>query len=177
MFGNSDQAVILLAEDRDDDVALIRRAFLKANIINPLFVVRDGEEAMYYLSGEGKYANREEYPLPDLLLLDLKMPRMDGFELLRWVRQQPGLKALRIVVLTSSEEVRDVNEAYQLGANSFLVKPMDFEHFVKVSQALRGYWLWLNKTPETFRPGSVHQKKLGDAEQATKDPEHPKDAG
>ena len=154
----SEQSVILLAEDRADDVLLIRRAFLKGNIINPLFVVRDGEEAQAYLSGEGKYSNREEYPVPDLLLLDLKMPRMDGFEVLKWIRAQPGLKTLRVVVLTSSEEMRDVNEAYQLGANSFLVKPIDFEHFVKVSQALRGYWLWLNKSPETFRPGSVHNK-------------------
>ena len=158
MSETPDHAVILLADDRDDDVFLIRRAFLKANIINPLFVVRDGEEAMHYLAGEGKYSNRDEYPLPDLLLLDLKMPRMDGFEVLRWVREQAGLKALRVVVLTSSDEVRDVNAAYQLGANSFLVKPIDFEHFVKVSQALKGYWLWLNKTPEIFRPGSVHRK-------------------
>jgi CheY-like chemotaxis protein len=158
MSETPDHAVILLADDRDDDVFLIRRSFLKANIINPLFVVRDGEEAMHYLAGEGKYSNRDEYPLPDLLLLDLKMPRMDGFEVLRWVREQAGLKALRVVVLTSSDEVRDVNAAYQLGANSFLVKPIDFEHFVKVSQALKGYWLWLNKTPEIFRPGSVHRK-------------------
>jgi DNA-binding NarL/FixJ family response regulator len=82
--------------------------------------------------------------------------------LLKWIRVQPGLKTLRVVVLTSSEEMRDVNEAYQLGANSFLVKPIDFEHFVKVSQALRGYWLWLNKSPETFRPGSVHHKLASD---------------
>ena len=156
----SDQAVILLAEDRADDVVLIRRAFLKGNIINPLFVVHDGEEAKAYLSGEGKYANRSEYPLPELLLLDLKMPRMDGFELLRWLREQPGLKSLRVVVLTSSEEMRDVNEAYQLGANSFLVKPIDFEHFVKVSQAIKGYWLWLSKAPETFRSGSLQSKFL-----------------
>ena len=115
---------------------------------------------MSYLTGEGKYSNRDEYPLPDLLLLDLKMPRMDGFETLRWLRLQPGLKALRVVVLTSSEEIRDVNLAYQLGANSFLVKPIDFEAFVKVSQAISGYWIWLSKTPQTFRPGSVHQRPL-----------------
>src|SRR5258705_12172576 len=116
-----EHAVILLAEDREDDILLVQRAFAKGEIANPLFVVRDGDEAICYLSGIGKYGNRAEYPLPDLLLLDLKMPRTDGFEVLRWVRQQPGLSALRIVVLTSSENIRDVNQAYRLGANSFLV--------------------------------------------------------
>src|SRR5437016_14158370 len=104
-----DQAIILLAEDREDDVLLIRKAFSKANISNPLQVVRDGEEAIAYLSGEGKYSNRDEYPLPDLFLLDLKMPGKDGFDVLRWVRQQTGLSALSVVVLTSSEDMRDVN--------------------------------------------------------------------
>src|SRR6266850_4379035 len=118
----SDQAVILLAEDREDDIVLVRRAFAKAYVLNPLQIVRDGEELVAYLKGEGKYANRAEYPLPDLLLLDLKMPRMDGFQVLEWIRQQPGLSNLRVVVLTSSENMRDVNRAYQLGANSFMVK-------------------------------------------------------
>src|SRR5438105_2858307 len=119
----SEYAVILVAEDREDDIILIRRAFARARVVNPIHVVRDGEEALAYLKGEGKYGNRREYPLPELLLLDLKMPRMDGFEVLRWVRSQPDLRLLRVVVLTSSEDVRDVNLAYQLGANSFLVKP------------------------------------------------------
>src|SRR5262245_1735495 len=117
---------ILLAEDDDNHVALIRRAFQKAGLINPIQVVHDGEEAIAYLKGEGAFANRAEYPLPTLLLLDLKMPRKNGFEVLRWIRQQPTLAALRIVVLTSSQDIRDVNQAYQLGANSFLVKTMDF---------------------------------------------------
>jgi CheY-like chemotaxis protein len=147
-----DQAVILLAEDREDDIALIRKAFAKAFVLNPLQVVRDGEEAIAYLSGEGKYANRAEYPLPDLLLLDLKMPRLDGFDVLKWVRDQPGLSALRVVVLTSSEDLRDVNVAYRLGANSFMVKPMDFEDVVHMSKFLSNYWLKLSKAPETFRP-------------------------
>jgi CheY-like chemotaxis protein len=151
----SDHAVILLVEDREDDVVIIRRAFSKGNILNPLFVVRDGEQAIAYLTGEGRFANREEYPLPDLILLDLKMPKKDGFDVLRWLRKKPGLNALRVVVLTSSEELRDVNLAYQLGANSFLVKPVDFENFVKVGQALKGYWLWLNKSPEAHRAGET----------------------
>src|SRR5690349_14765253 len=118
-----ERGIILLAEDREDDVLLIQQAFEQAGIRNPLFVVRDGEEAISYLSGEGKYAKREEFPLPDLLLLDLKMPRKDGFDVLRWLMQQPSLSALRVLVLTTSGEIYDVDEAYQLGANSFLVKP------------------------------------------------------
>src|SRR2546430_816526 len=115
-----EHALILLVEDREDDVILVRRAFGKANVLNPMHVVRDGAEAIAYLKGEGKYSNRAEYPLPELLLLDLKMPGTDGFEVLKWMRQQPGLQNLRVVVLTSSDQMRDVNTAYQLGANSFL---------------------------------------------------------
>ena len=146
------EAVILLAEDREDEVMLIRRSFAKANFLNPLFVVSNGEEAIAYLQGEGKYANRDEYPLPSLLLLDLKMPRKDGFEVLHWIRKQPTLSALRIVVLTASDEIRDVNRAYEMGANSFLVKPVDFVHFVEVTKALKGYWIWLSQEPEISRP-------------------------
>lgn len=149
------EGVILLAEDREEEVMLLRRAFAKANFLNPLHVVSNGEEAISYLQGEGKYANRDEYPLPSLLLLDLKMPRKNGFEVLEWVRQQPGLTALRMVVLTSSDEIRDVNRAYQLGANSFLVKPVDFSSFVQTTQALKGYWLWMSKEPEIARPPRV----------------------
>src|SRR5204863_3408020 len=97
------QAVILLADDRDDDILLIRKALQRGDVLNPLQVVRDGDETIAYLSGEGKYANRAEYPVPDLLLLDLKMPGKDGFEVLRWIRRRPGLSALRVVVLTSSD--------------------------------------------------------------------------
>jgi CheY-like chemotaxis protein len=147
----SDQAVILLAEDREDDIALIRQAFARAYVPNPLQVVRNGEEAIAYLQGEGKYANRAEYPLPELMLLDLKMPRIDGFGVLKWVRRQPTLATLRIVVLTCSEALRDVNEAYSLGANSFMVKPMDFEDVIHMSKFLTSYWLHMSKSPETSR--------------------------
>lgn len=148
----SDQAVFLLVEDNDNDALLLRRAFVKARVLNPLHVARSGEEAIAYLSGTGKYATRSEYPLPSLVLLDLKMPGLDGFDVLRWIRQEPELRALRVVVLTSSDELRDINLAYQLGANSFLVKPADFERFVEISQALNGYWMWLDKAPELSRP-------------------------
>ena len=146
-----DEAIILLAEDNDDDVTMMRRAFKKANFLNPLYVVENGEQAIAYLQGAGKYASREEYPLPTLLLLDLKMPRKNGFDVLEWVRQQPGLSSLRVVVLTSSDEIRYVNRAYQMGANSFLVKPLDFSEFVRMTEALKGYWIWLSKAPEVSR--------------------------
>src|SRR6266571_2145651 len=147
-----DSAVILLAEDQEDDILLIRRAFNKANLLNPLHVVCDGEETIAYLKGEGRYANRAEYPLPALLLLDLKMPRKNGFEVLEWIRQQPTLSGLRVVVLTGSTEIRDVNRAYQLGANSFLVKPVEFDQFVSVIRAVGGYWLWMDRAPGIARP-------------------------
>src|SRR5438105_11506213 len=105
----SDQAVILLAEDREDDILLIQKAFNYGAISCIMQIVRDGQEAIDYLEGVGKYQHRDEYPLPDLILLDIKMPRVDGFEVLRWIRQQPSLKALRVVMLTSSQDIRDVN--------------------------------------------------------------------
>jgi CheY-like chemotaxis protein len=147
-----DQALFLLVEDSEDDVLLLRRVFLKANIVNPLQVVRSGEEAIDYLSGFGPYANRAEFPLPSLVLLDLKMPGIDGFEVLKWIRQQPTFKSLRVVVLTASGAVEDINRAYKLGANSFLTKPNTFERFVELSQAIIVYWLWLSKAPQISRP-------------------------
>ena len=143
--------VILLAEDNDDHITLILRAFRKGSLINPIFVVKDGEEVIQYLRGVGKFENRDEYPLPSLLLLDLRMPKMNGFEVMEWIRQHPFFKPLRIVVLTTSEDMRDVNRAYQLGANSFLVKPMDLSGFTAIADAIQGHWLWLSKAPEISR--------------------------
>ena len=147
----SDEAIILLAEDHEDDILLIRRALTRGKVLNPLHVVRNGEEALLYLQGHGKYANRVEYPLPDLMLLDLQMPLKNGFEVLQWVRRQPALAALRILVLTSSDSLRDVNLAYKLGANSFLVKPLEFENCVQLGKLIREYWLQMSKTPEIQR--------------------------
>jgi CheY-like chemotaxis protein len=155
----SDRALFLLVEDTEDDVLLVRRAFLKAKILNPLQVVRSGEQAIEYLEGAGRFSNRAEFPLPSLVLLDLKMKGLDGFGVLRWIRQQPGLTGLRVVILTSSNAVSDVNLAYQLGANSFLVKPIDFERLVEISQALKGYWLWMNAEPEVTRPPVAETKR------------------
>ena len=147
--------MFLLVEDNEDHVLLFKRSFSKSNVLNPLQVVRNGYEAICYLDGSGRYRNREEFPLPALVLLDLKMPGIDGFEVLTWIRQQPSFKALRVIVLTSSDEIRDVNRAYQLGANSFLVKPMDLEDLNRLTQSISGYWLWLDRAPETSRPSGV----------------------
>src|SRR6185437_523139 len=148
----AEHAVILLAEDEEDYVLLVKKAFSEANIKNPLYVVSTGTEAMAYLKGEGRFANRAEYPLPDLLLLDIKLPGFNGLEIIKWVREQPGLAGLRIVVLTSSDQLKDVNDAYRFGANSFLMKPYDFHDLVHLSKVVEEFWLYMSKTPETFRP-------------------------
>ena len=162
----AEHSVILLAEDEEDYVLLIRRAFSQAKIPHPLHVVWNGQEAISYLKGEGKFSNRDEYPLPDLLLLDLKMPRINGFEVLKWIRSQPGLALLRVLVLTSSDQIRDVNEAYKLGANSFLVKPLDFEDFTQLSRLIQEFWLKASKAPETFRPPRTSDHSSGSAHPA-----------
>jgi len=140
----NDTATILLAEDREEDIILMRKAFEKGGIRNPLFIVRNGEEAINYLSGVGRFSDRLHYPLPALLLLDLKMPGTDGFDVLSWLKTQPDLASLRVVVLTSSQDIRDVNKAYQLGANSFLVKPLDFHNTVAMAETIMDYWLRTN---------------------------------
>jgi DNA-binding NarL/FixJ family response regulator len=114
--------------------------------------------------------------LPDLLLLDLQMPHKNGLEVLQWIREQPNLRGLRVVMLTAADQARYVNLAYQLGANSYLVKPVDFEHFVRVSQVLKGHWLWMAETPEISRPSKaeeahgddVTQRRLGGSNQSPK---------
>jgi len=147
----SGQPVILLAEDSADDVDMFRRAFKQACIEAPLHVVSDGDEAMAYLSGEGKFANRAEFPLPDLFLLDLKMPRTNGFEVLAWLRTHPTLCPLRTVVLTTSQDIKDVTRAYAFGANSFLTKPLDFIEFKDTLQEMFTFFLTRAKTPQVTR--------------------------
>jgi CheY-like chemotaxis protein len=151
-----EQPVILVAEDDEAHVALLRRAFGLAGILAPLHFVSDGDEAVAYLRGEGKFARRDEFPLPDLLLLDLSMPRKDGFEVIQWIRHQPEFGALRIVVLTTSDAVRDINKAYQLGANSFLTKPLVFRDFKDTIQAMYHYWMEISKVPDIERPPAVN---------------------
>jgi CheY-like chemotaxis protein len=142
------EGVILLAEDDPNDVLLIQRAFQRTHLANPVQVVRDGEEALAYLSGQGAFADRERHPLPVLMLMDLKMPRKTGLEVLAWLRQQPGLKRLPVIVLTSSNQSPDVNRAYELGANSYLVKPAGFDSLLELVKNLDMYWLILNEKPE-----------------------------
>jgi len=126
---------ILIAEDNETEVALLQREFQLNNFGRPHHVVADGEEVIAYLKGSGRYARRQKYPLPNLLLLDLRMPRKDGFEVLEWIREQPFLDQLRVIVLTGSEEINDVNRAYKLGADSFMVKPLSFTDFMESSQS------------------------------------------
>ena len=139
---------ILLVEDDPNDILLIRRAFRKANLANPLQVVRNGEEAIAYLARQEPYANQGGYSLPVLILLDLKLPRKSGFEVLEWLRDQPGLRRLPVVVLTSSAETLDINRAYDLGANSYLVKPVAFDALLQMVKTLGLYWLILNEKPD-----------------------------
>lgn len=137
---------ILLVEDSPSDVLLIRRALKKAGVDNPLVELQDGDMGVAYLEGRDGYADREKYPLPAVVLLDLKLPKRSGFEVLTWARSQPGLKRLPIVVLTSSREVQDVDRAYELGANSYLVKPVSLAAFTDMIGQLHRYWM-LNEWP------------------------------
>jgi CheY-like chemotaxis protein len=138
---------ILLVEDDSNDVVLIQRAFQKAGLNDRVRVVRDGEQAIDYLSGNGVYSDREQYPRPYLVLLDLKMPGTNGFEVLQWARRQSELKRLLIVVLTSSNLQADVDRAYELGANSYLVKPIEFNEMANLIQRFEAYWSEMNRIP------------------------------
>ena len=135
---------ILLVEDNEDDILLIQRAFRRANLTNPLQVVRDGDQAIAYLGGEGQFHDRAAFPLPLLVLLDLKLPRRSGHEVLAWMRAQAGLRRIPVVVLTSSQEQIDVNRVYDLGGNSYLVKPVEFEALIEMARRLNLYWVLTN---------------------------------
>ena len=142
-----EEAVVLLVEDREDDILLIQKAFAQAALSNAVHIVRDGEQAIQYINGDGAYADRATFPLPQIMLLDLKLPRVDGFEVLRWLRAQPELDHIIVLVLTLSNDIRDVTRAYKLGANSFMVKPTDFQDVTGMISLLKGYWLLGNKVP------------------------------
>ena len=142
-----DEDLILLVEDNGDDVALVRRAFRRAGITTRLEVLGDGDTAVEYLEGAGPYADRAAWPLPRLLLLDLKLPRRSGLEVLQWLRGRQTLQPLVVVVLTSSRENADLRAAYALGANSYLVKPVDFDDLLAMVRTLDLYWMRLNEVP------------------------------
>lgn len=148
---NTSAYPILLVEDSPDDALLIQRAFRKANLANPVQLVRDGEEAVAYLGGAPPYDDRTRFPLPVFMLLDLKLPRRSGLEVLAWVRQESVVKRLPVVVLTSSRESVDVNRAYDLGVNSYLTKPVGFEALLEMVRNVNLYWLVLNENPELRR--------------------------
>lgn len=140
--------LILLVEDDPSHVLLIQRAFQEAAVETPLQVVEDGDQALAYLAGYGPYANRELYPLPNLILLDLKLRRRSGFDILGWLRHHPGLKRIPVIVLTGSEVIEDIDRAYELGANSYLVKPLwsegGLQDMVKI---IEQYWVTYNRKP------------------------------
>ena len=144
---------ILLVEDNTDDVLLTLRALQQANILNEVIIARDGQEAVEYLTGEGQYEGRDTSNSPVVVLLDLKMPRMGGLEFLRRIRSIKSLKLLPVVILTSSKEEQDICESYNLGANSYIQKPVDFDQFVQAIRTLGLYWLVLNVSP----PGGTEE--------------------
>lgn len=139
---------ILLVEDDPNEIYLTRRAFQKANINVSLQIIDDGDSAIAYLSGTGEYADRQRFPIPKLILLDLKLPCRSGHEILAWLRQHPYLNLLPVVIFTSSREPADVNLAYELGANSYLVKPSGLKALKRVVETLSLYWLVDNEPPE-----------------------------
>jgi CheY-like chemotaxis protein len=137
---NGKPAIILLAEDDPGDQELTRRALAEGNIRNELHIVKDGEEALDYLLHRGPYANPTTAPRPDLLLLDLNMPKIDGLQVLQRIRAEERLRRLAVVVLTTSQDEEDIIRTYDLGANSYITKPMDLQKLMQVIQALKVYW-------------------------------------
>jgi CheY-like chemotaxis protein len=137
----SPAGTILVVEDDSTDVLLLRRAFDKAGVTDPLQAVSDGEQAMAYLAGEGDYADRERHPLPSLIILDIVLPRRSGFDVLAWIRQQPGLRSLPVIMFTSSGHPADISRAYDAGANAYHVKPSGFQELLDFVEALKAHWL------------------------------------
>jgi CheY-like chemotaxis protein len=141
--------VILLVEDNPRDEALTLRALKKSNIVNEVVVARDGVEALDYLFGTGAYADQDATAMPQLILLDLKLPRVDGLQVLRKIRAEEHTKRLPVVVFTSSSEEEDMIKSYDLGANSYVRKPVEFEQFMEATKQLGLYWLVLNQVAPT----------------------------
>jgi two-component system response regulator len=144
---NDESKVILLVEDNPDDVALTLRAFKRSHLMNPLVVARDGVEALDFVFARGAHADRAGAPLPTLVILDLKLPRLDGVGVLKALRADPRTALLPAVILTSSKEEQDIVSGYKLGANSYVRKPVDFTEFLEAVKVLGIYWLALNQLP------------------------------
>jgi CheY-like chemotaxis protein len=135
---------ILHVEDDVNDVILFRHACLKGGVTVDVQTVADGDEAVAYLEGANKFADRNQHPLPKLVLLDLKLPKLNGFDVLNWMRQKEAFRRLPVVVLTSSNHDADLRKAYDLGANSFLIKPVAFDGLMELAKAIEHYWVGLN---------------------------------
>ncbi len=131
---------VLLVEDDLNDIFLVKRAFKKAQVKNPLQVVTDGQEAILYLRGEGKYNDRAAYPWPRLIVMDIRMPRKTGFEVLEWVKHDGLLRRIPIVIVSSSDNHSDINRAYELGANAYMVKPVDYRAVEHLFESITHYW-------------------------------------
>jgi two-component system response regulator len=140
-------STILLVEDSEDDVFFMKRAFRLAGVTNPLQVAEDGQKALDYLNGVGPFSARGTFPIPGLILLDLRLPRVPGFDVLKWIRSQPSLSCITTIILSSSKEDRDMQTAYELGANSFLVKPLNAAELTEMVKASVDYWLRRNTSP------------------------------
>lgn len=150
---------VLYIEDDDNDIVLLRSAFKRANIANPLQIVTDGQMAIDYLTGTGPFADRSEYPLPGLVLLDLKVPKKSGLEVLGWIRGQPSLKSVVVIILTSSPNIEDATQASELGANSFVVKPSNVKQLADFARRLKEWWLESHR----FAPMKAAQRLSGNA--------------
>lgn len=146
----TEEKLILYAEDDENDAFFMERAFKQAGIQHRLQIVTDGKRAIEYLSGTGAYRNREEYPLPCLILLDLSMPGQSGHVVLKWVRTQPATCTLPVIVLTSSNQESDIHRAYILGANGYLIKPGKPEELQTMVKGIKGYWLTQNRLPSAW---------------------------
>ena len=153
-------ASLLIAEDDENDVFFLQHAFAKANIPNPLHIVRDGQEAIDYLSGANAFSDRGKYPLPYLILLDLKMPRKTGMDVLEWLSKQPELRCLPVIVFTSSAQRTDIERAYELGANGFVVKPSSTEKRAELVKALALFWFEFNEAPIVCTDGLAVARKM-----------------
>jgi CheY-like chemotaxis protein len=147
---------ILIVDDDENDISLTQRAFSRINVHCTFQVLNNGQEAVDYLGGHGPYADRRKYPLPMMLLMDLKMPIMDGFEVLAWLRGRPGLKVIPAVVLSSSDSPADVTRAYELGANSFMAKSVNYDELLAKLQTLSQYWLEHCKHPNVAESGGAN---------------------
>ncbi|MDB6108308.1 MAG: response regulator receiver protein [Pedosphaera sp.] len=137
----NDEKTILIVDDYNDDVVFLKHVMKKAGVVNPVMQVNTGEEAMHYFKGEGVFADRENFPLPSILFIDLKMPSVDGFELLDWLQQQPHLRSMLVIVVTGDWERRGVTRAYRMGAQSFLVKPCNAVDILNLTQTFPGPWM------------------------------------